>query len=848
MTDKNISSELFETWDERLRVLEKNIGEQTDELVKKLEERAAELDTREVELQTRQNFIDECAGKLKSLAAEEETLRFRQKELEKFAATLKQQHEKLEQDYQTRVATLEENFRSQNATLAEKSSALDKRESDVIRRENAVSEAELSLESELAQKQQTADKNILAQKRKLLDEVSDFLAKERQNHGDALTAQFQTEEQYYLRAFQSAIKNLQSDFDKMRNEALKDVEQREAEQAEREKDLARKERRLSNREKILDDREEELDSRVDELFKSQLDELRVRIDAKDAAYAQLLSRLNELQREHEIFKSLKDSFGENPFDVMNKEIADLRAENQKLKEKVYSLPAESTQTQLEDVKRERDEWRLMYENLSRDSMNAREQAAQVDEVETKLRLAENEIKTKTFEIEELNAENEKLHERIKRLNTAEGRLLEREERISIIETELPDVLPPKTADFQSVPEKNELEWLENIGSSCYAYGFKFPRRILYAFHTALKIADWSTITVLAGVSGTGKSALPQLYAKFGGLNFQPVPVQPNWDSQESMLGFFNSIDNKFDAQPLLRFLAQCSGGEDGKNIHDGFDKSLNLVLLDEMNLAHVEHYFAEFLSKLESRRNSNKEFVEIPLGAGIKPYRLKLTRNILWAGTMNQDETTKSLSDKVLDRGLVITFPRPKNLFGRTKLGNINDFADNVEMLDYRIWDEQWLRKEILLSEPQEKFLNRYRVEVFGKINDYLAAAGRALGHRVWQSVEFYTANYPKVIAALAEAEGNDSDDFKRAVKIAVEDQIVQKVMPKLRGIETRGPVSKDCLEKIRELLIAEEFNLDTDFDNAMKLGYGQFMWNSAEYIDANDIVGAPLAEEMPND
>ena len=217
---------------------------------------------------------------------------------------------------------------------------------------------------------------------------------------------------------------------------------------------------------------------------------------------------------------------------------------------------------------------------------------------------------------------------------------------------------------------------------------------------------------------------------------------------------------------------------------------------------------------------------------------------------MNQDETTKSLSDKVLDRGLVINFPRPKNLFGRTKLGNINDFvtASHIEPLDYRIWDEQWLRKEISLSEPQEKFLNRYRDEVFRKINDYLAVAGRALGHRVWQSVEFYTINYPEVIVALSESKDEDSPEFKRAVKTAVEDQIVQKVMPKLRGIETRGAVSEDCLKRIRELLLVEEFNLNTDFDNAEKLGYGQFMWNSAEYIDSNDIIGAPPAEENSND
>ena len=75
--------------------------------------------------------------------------------------------------------------------------------------------------------------------------------------------------------------------------------------------------------------------------------------------------------------------------------------------------------------------------------------------------------------------------------------------------------------------KDEVAWLEDVWSKCENYGIKFNKRILYAFHTALKINEWSTITVLAGVSGTGKSELPRLYAEFGGLNFCSVAVQPN---------------------------------------------------------------------------------------------------------------------------------------------------------------------------------------------------------------------------------------------------------------------------------------------------------------------------------
>ncbi|MDR2345897.1 MAG: hypothetical protein LBE18_07495, partial [Planctomycetaceae bacterium] len=130
--------------------------------------------------------------------------------------------------------------------------------------------------------------------------------------------------------------------------------------------------------------------------------------------------------------------------------------------------------------------------------------------------------------------------------------------------------------------------------------------------------------------------MPKLYAHYGGINFLPTSVQPNWDSQEAMLGFFNLM---------------------------------NIVLLDEMNLAHVELYFAEFLSKLELRRGKKGDVpnLEVKIGAGIAPYQLPIGRNVLWVGTMNQDETTKSLSDKVLDRGIIIHFPRPKQLERRKK-------------------------------------------------------------------------------------------------------------------------------------------------------------------------------------
>lgn len=411
--------------------------------------------------------------------------------------------------------------------------------------------------------------------------------------------------------------------------------------------------------------------------------------------------------------------------------------------------------------------------------------------------------------------------------------------------------PQKPAE--EVYQNDELVWLEGISNKIQAYGLVFPKRILYAFHTALKTAEWSPLAVLAGVSGTGKSVLPELYAKFGGLNFVNIPVQPNWDSQESLLGYYNTISGKFEAQPLLQYLVQTqTPNSDGREATEdeaaaepykaSLKNQMNIVLLDEMNLAHIEQYFAEFLSKLEERRGKEEESNRYPklsvkLG-GTDSYSLSLGRNVLWVGTMNQDETTKSLSDKVLDRGIVINFPRPTEFKRRNKVKK--DVAEEEKYLPVETW-KSW---QLEFTEEQiaqtGKIIEPYK-KLVEDINTEISKVGRALGHRVWQSIENYIWNYPEVRKLLiAENSNLDDEEFQnelcKQIDPAFEDQLVQKIMPKLRGIETRS-TSKTILGNINELIGKfksenHNINIQKDFENAMKFGDGQFLWVTSEYLN----------------
>lgn len=609
--------------------------------------------------------------------------------------------------------------------------------------------------------------------------------------------------------------------------------------------LERKEQRLEQQlQKRNDELEEVVEARVDERRKS--------LELAEASSKKEISRLRDSLRIQAdllgAFEQLKRQLGgKDPAQIL-RDLNSQTDELRRLREELATRPTE--------------EMRERYQALESE---AKTQKARADELAhqiavNKAAVAEvADLRRKNSELDAVNkslaqkasifegAANEAQAE-LNRLRAAYERPAEVEARYKEIEMphiKADKVKPPVKADI------DELAWLKGIGDASDMYGLHFNPRILKAFHTALKTAEWSPLTVLAGVSGTGKSELPRLYSHFGGIFFEPLSVQPNWDSQESMLGFFNSIDNKFDAQAVLRFLAQSqrkwAAKTDESDGYPGLFDAVCVVLLDEMNLAHPELYFAEFLSKLELRRGmkgTDVPFLPVKIGAGMPPYQLPLGRNVLWTGTMNQDETTKSLSDKVLDRSIIIHFPRPTELKRRLKLAPLDD-KNRGPALHKTSW-QAWLAQASTFSEDEVKPFKTF----IEQMNSALAVSGRAIGHRVWQSVEYYMANYPDVRAQRnSDGSVKDKGAFDKAMHIAFEDQLVQKVMPKLRGIDTRGNSRTKCLDVIRGQLNTgvdrKKFNLDKDFELALELGYGQFIWQSANYLDDKETGMAQSDKEM---
>jgi hypothetical protein len=234
-----------------------------------------------------------------------------------------------------------------------------------------------------------------------------------------------------------------------------------------------------------------------------------------------------------------------------------------------------------------------------------------------------------------------------------------------------------------------------------------------------------------------------------------------------------------------------------------------------MNLSRVEYYFAEFLSRLElrprpsesgdpSKRQSAEILIEVP---GEEPKAISLGHNVLFAGTMNEDESTQALSDKVLDRGNMLRFPAPKKVQEIDSVESPQNVAPPLSRSTWEGWRQQ---TSTLPNLDKAKGL----VDVF---SERMKSLGRPFGHRVGQAMLAYAANYP---AHDGQSEGTLSD--------AMADQVEMRLLPKLRGIELEYTENKllqladDVREKLRDDALGEAIKESVLVSGAST---GRFVW-----------------------
>ena len=158
----------------------------------------------------------------------------------------------------------------------------------------------------------------------------------------------------------------------------------------------------------------------------------------------------------------------------------------------------------------------------------------------------------------------------------------------------------------------------------------------------------SHLLILQGMSGTGKTSLAHAFGAFTDNSSTVIPVQPMWKERTDLVGYYNEFTKRFNETLLLEKMYEAN-----------YSKDMYVTVLDEMNIARVEYYFAEFLSLLELP-NADERYLDVVSDKWetdpqqFRDGRIKLPENMWFIGTANNDDSTFAISDKVYDRAMIM--------------------------------------------------------------------------------------------------------------------------------------------------------------------------------------------------
>lgn len=331
------------------------------------------------------------------------------------------------------------------------------------------------------------------------------------------------------------------------------------------------------------------------------------------------------------------------------------------------------------------------------------------------------------------------------------------------------------------PRLTEAHLLTAIEEYALSQGFVFPPSLLRSYYVALKTKPFA---LLSGVSGTGKTKLAELFAEAmtgrQPAQFRLIPVRPDWADSTPLLGYQNVLANRYVTTPFLDLTREAARPENRGKTY--------FVCLDEMNLARVEHYLAEYLSALESRTK------RVTLHEGAPDFILP--PNVFVTGTVNVDETTHTFSRKVLDRANTLDFDAAPVL-----LEGIGD-GKGLALLDEELGLSPLQRQALFLGASVGS-IGRARerlaqmdpafparaLALLQAVNDRLYPARLHFAYRVRDEVLMFLANSFDAETGAGLLRPDAADNFALALDL----QIKQKVLPKLNGIaELLDPLLAD--------------------------------------------------------
>ena len=247
------------------------------------------------------------------------------------------------------------------------------------------------------------------------------------------------------------------------------------------------------------------------------------------------------------------------------------------------------------------------------------------------------------------------------------------------------------------------------------------------------------IVILQGISGTGKTSLPYAFGKFVQRDTTVVSVQPSWRERTELYGYFNEFTKKYSETEFLKAIYEAN-----------FYRDPHLVILDEMNIARVEYYFAEMLSILEMPRQEEWK-VDIVTAVWdndpclISGGTVQIPNNVWFIGTINNDDSTFAVADKVYDRAIPIDLDSRADPFECEKVPPIYVSTDHLnELFDeakrtYCVSDENLEKLEQLNMYLIKNFRLAFGNRINKQIRDYVPCF-MACGGTEMQAIDFIVA------------------------------------------------------------------------------------------------------------
>lgn len=242
----------------------------------------------------------------------------------------------------------------------------------------------------------------------------------------------------------------------------------------------------------------------------------------------------------------------------------------------------------------------------------------------------------------------------------------------------------------------------------------------------------SKLLILEGISGTGKTSLPYSFSRYMDNPATIVSVQPSFRDRSEVLGYFNEFSKKFNETEFLRALYEAN-----------YRKDPTLIVLDEMNLARIEYYFAEMLSVLEMPSKEEWVLDLVPTAWKGDPVKLDsgkihVADSTWFIGTANNDDSTFTITDKVYDRAMPIELNEKADAFECEKYPKCDITAEHLEYLfekaktDYPISDDLMEKMDkldnYLITRFKLSFGNRIMKQLYDFIPVYVACGGSEIG------------------------------------------------------------------------------------------------------------------------